>query len=165
MHRKDYEREVLAVRKQLYLYALRLTRDAERADDLLQDTILRILTNACNYDDRNSFISWALVVMRNIFLNNERSASNRSRTLIIGYDDADDTYFADAVADSESNYYGNELQALIDKLPTEFSQLLHRRIEGYKYEEIATELGLPVGTVKSQLFLAKKRFKMLLEQK
>ena len=164
MYRKDYEREVLAVQKQLHIYAKRLTHDAERADDLLQDTTLRILNNAGNYDERNSFSSWAFVIMRNIFLNNERSANSRSRAFIMGYDDADDCYFETSVADSESDYYGNELQSLIDSLPQELSLLLRRRIEGYKYEEIAAETGLPIGTVKSQLFVAKKRLKILLEQ-
>ena len=49
-------------------------------------------------------------------------------------------------------------------LPQEQALLLRRRVEGYKYEEIAEEFDIPVGTVKSALFTAKKRLKRLLEQ-
>lgn len=158
----NYERDIVSTCEYLYSYAKFLTRDQYRADDLFQDTLLRILSSADKYDDRNRFSSWARVVMRNTFYNDERAETTHTRTLIVGYDDIEEPY--SLVADSECNYSYAELLMLVNSLPQEQSLLLHRRIAGYKYEEIAEEFGIPVGTVKSQLFAAKNKLKKLMER-
>jgi RNA polymerase sigma-70 factor (ECF subfamily) len=156
-----YERDVVKAQKQLYAYALNLTHDTDRANDLLQSTSLRILTNAHNYTDHNAFYAWAKVVMWRTFLNDERVEGYHARSLVAGYDDVENA--TETVADCETEYTGKEVFTIIKNLPAMQAMLLARRIEGYRYEEIAEEMGLPIGTVKSQLFAAKKQLKKLLE--
>ena len=158
----NYEREVVKAQKQLYAYAMYLTHNPDRANDLLQNTSLRILTNAHNYTEQNSFKAWAKVIMLHTFYNNEHITDSSTRPIIVGYDDVDDSY--SVVAEGHEEYKSYEILALINSLPQEQALLLRRRVEGYKYEEIAEEFDIPVGTVKSALFTAKKRLKRLLEQ-
>ncbi len=158
----NYEREVVKAQGKLYAYALHLTHDTDRAKDLLQNTSLRILTNAHNYTDHNAFSTWAKVIMRHIFLNDEKVAGHHTRTLVMGYDDADDAPMK--IADCEEEYRNKEIHTIINRLPAELATMLERRIEGFKYEEIAQEMNQPIGTVKSQLFYAKKQLKRLLEE-
>lgn len=153
----DFERQVVRVQKKLYTYALQLTHDVDRAKDLLQNTFLQILTNEHNYTNRNSLEAWAMVIMRHLYLNEERKTKSSTRPLIVGYDDIDDS--SHCVAEDEETYTAEEISELIKALSPEQALMLYRHIEGYKYEEIAKELKLPTGTVKSRVFTAKKVLK------
>ena len=159
----DYENKVISHRKELYYHALRLTRNKELASDLLQDTLFRLLTNAGKYKECDKFIGWARRVMFNIFLNTYQTKEKHlSRPLIAGYDDGAEEALP-AVSDGENFYNYTEIMTIINSLPPESSHLLSLRAVGYKYDEIAEELHLPVGTIKSRLSAAKHNLRILLE--
>ncbi len=161
----DYENKVISHQKQLYYHALCLTRNKELASDLLQDTLFRLLTNAGKYEECDKFIGWARRVMFNIFLNTYQTKEKLStRPLIAGYDDgAEEPLLAVADSDCECNYSYSEITIAINSLSPESSHLLTLRAIGYKYDEIAEELHLPVGTIKSRLSAAKHNLRILLE--
>ncbi|MBQ8269919.1 MAG: sigma-70 family RNA polymerase sigma factor [Bacteroidaceae bacterium] len=153
----DYEKAIVAHQKQLYAYARYLTRDKYLAEELLQETLLRLLTKADKYEEREKFGNWAALVMHNYYRNTCRSnALSRTRPLIVDYDDAVDELSL-AASDSESPYNSTEIMSIIRSLPSaSLSRPLTLRAIGYKYEEIAAELHLPLGTVKTRLSAAKE---------
>ena len=159
----DFEKEILAHHKQLQSYARHLTRDSYLAEELLQDTILRLLSKADKYEERQKFGKWAGVIMRNNFYNTCRQKDEaHARHLFASYDEGVGEP-ALSVADNSTLYGYADIMAAIHSLPPDVARLLCLRAEGYKYEEIAAELGIPLGTVKSRLLAAKAMLKKVLD--
>ncbi|MDE5734243.1 MAG: RNA polymerase sigma factor, partial [Duncaniella sp.] len=97
-------------------------------------------------------------IMRNIFINNYRRAS-RCATVV---DQTEDLYHLNISQDSglatpEGSLSASEITGAIEAMPEEYSRPFSLYVSGYKYEEIAKELSLPLGTVKSRIFFARKR--------
>ncbi len=158
MATKKMEDELLRLQKNMYNFAYSLTLNSEDADDLLQDTSLRVLDNQEKFAENTNFKGWVLTVMKNIFINNYRKIV-RNQTII---DQTEDLYHLNLSQDSgimspDGLYAMNELMDGIDKLPEEFRTPFRMHVEGYKYEEIAKEMNLPIGTVKSRIFWARKK--------
>lgn len=158
MATKKMEDELLRLQKNMYNFAYSLTLNSEDADDLLQDTSLRVLDNQEKFAENTNFKGWVLTVMKNIFINNYRKIV-RNQTII---DQTEDLYHLNLSQDSgimspDGLYAMNELMDGIDKLPEEFRIPFRMHVEGYKYEEIAKEMNLPIGTVKSRIFWARKK--------
>lgn len=158
MATKKMEDELLRLQKNMYNFAYSLTLNSEDADDLLQDTSLRVLDNQEKFAENTNFKGWVLTVMKNIFINNYRKIV-RNQTII---DQTEDLYHLNLSQDSgimspDGLYAMNELMDGIDRLPEEFRTPFRMHVEGYKYEEIAKEMNLPIGTVKSRIFWARKK--------
>ena len=153
----QFNQKILGIQKNMFSFALLLTANRYDAEDLLQETTLRVLDNKEKYADNINFKGWVLTIMRNIFINNYRKES-RSQTVI---DLTGDLYQLNVPVDSrwdnpeeqmavkEINYIIN---CLSDELKTPFSLFL----DGYKYNEISDKLSLPLGTVKSRIFFARR---------
>ncbi len=138
-------------------FAYMLTGNREDARDLLQDAILKVLDNAEKFSEGTNFKGWVFTIMRNIFINNYRRKV-RSEALI---DTSDNLYLlnlGESSSDSpEDSYTVSEINAAIDNFPDEYCQPFRMHLAGYKYDEIAEQLSLPLGTVKSRIFFARKK--------
>ena len=142
----------------LYAYALQLTGNRHLANDLLQETFLRIIQKSGTYRALGSFEAWAKMVMKNIFLNS------------IKKDDMHRDYFVDycerhsfAEPECENAYCANEILHIISLLPPRQAVVITLRIKGYKYHEIASKIGVTVECVKSRIFEAKKNIRKVLD--
>lgn len=138
-------------------FAFKLTKDAEDANDLYQDTMVKILANKDKFLLGTNFRAWSSTIMRNIFINAYRK---RKITNTI-FDSTDNTYYLDSGAhrvenSGEAAVTMKELMGVIGELKEELSQPFMMAYYGYKYDEIAEALGLPLGTVKSRIFFARK---------
>lgn len=154
---KKVEKELLQLQRNMYNFAYSLTLNEEEAGDLLQDTSLKVLDNKEKYSDDTNFKGWVLTIMRNIFINNYRKIV-RNQTMI---DSTEDLYHLNLSQDSgldtpDGAYTLNELNQGIDALPIEYGKPFRMHVDGFKYEEIAEEMNLPIGTVKSRIFSARK---------
>ena len=149
--------------KQLGNYAFVLTRDVERANDLLQDTSLKIINGDGKYKEVGRFDKWAKTVMKFTFLNDVRSKENNMERFVDGYDYYRDEKIHPYAAENEAPYTTNELQRALGMLPEIQYRILLMRGNGYKYEEIAKELEMPVGTVKSKIHLAKINLRNIMD--
>ncbi|MGM9802593.1 MAG: RNA polymerase sigma factor [Muribaculaceae bacterium] len=142
-----------------YLKALayQLSKSKDDAQDLLQDTWLRIIENYSNYDHRNKFRSWASVIMKNIFINNFRMGKRHGVSV-----DIDDAKLCET---SSRDYMmaDNDIFKAIASLPSEMSSVFNLYLQGYTYEEISHKMSIPLGTVKSRIFCTKKRLQLLLK--
>lgn len=161
---KDIQALLAKITSSLRAFSLKLTGNMDDAEDLYQDTALRIMTNAEKYNPGTNFKAWAVTIMRNIFINNYRKKVRRN--LII--DQTPNNYYINSgnktvANDGESVVTFNELQELVDKLPDDFRVPFLMAYQGYKYDEIAEQLGSPLGTIKSRIFFARKKLQKMYE--
>lgn len=138
-------------------YALSLTHDNEDSNDLVQDTILKAYRYKDKFEEGTNLRGWLYTILKNSFINNYRREMKRNTFL----DSTDNTYFLDIPTYREENaaelkFIRKDLEAAIDKLPTELRITFMMNVEGFKYQEIADELRIPIGTVKTRIFVAKR---------
>jgi RNA polymerase sigma-70 factor, ECF subfamily len=146
-------------------FAINLTRDTEAAEDLLQETVYRALVNHDKYTDGTNLKAWLFTIMRNIFINNYRRMVKRN-TII---DTTDNMFYlnsSSSVAKNEAvnDFVMQDLEKAVNSLSAEFRVPFIMHYEGYKYHEIADYLKLPLGTVKSRIFFARKELKAFLKK-
>ena len=155
---------VLGMQANLRSFALKLTMDKDAAHDLVQDTTLKALNNEDKFVDNANLKGWMLTIMRNIFINNYRK-SVRENTVV---DSTTDLYHLNLKQDSgietpDGAFAVNEISALLAKFPRDFSEPFNLPVAGYKYEEIAEKLSMPLGTVKSRIFFTRKKLREILK--
>lgn len=159
-----FKQRLLGLQSNLKNFAYQLTTNREAAEDLVQDTTLKVLDNESKYVENVNFKGWVFTIMRNIFINNYRRHI-RSATIV---DTTEDYYHLNLSQDSgltspEGSFAAKEISAAINSFPPEYRIPFTMYISGYKYSEIAEKMGLPLGTVKSRIFFARKRLQALLK--
>ena len=145
-------------------FACMLTANRDDAQDLVQDTMLKALDNQDKYVDNTNFKGWVFTIMRNIFINNYRRAS-RAATII---DQTEDLYHLNLSQDSgfetpEGSFGANEITDAINEFADEYRIPFSMHVAGYKYNEIAEQMNLPLGTIKSRIFFARQRLQEMLK--
>lgn len=153
-----FKQRLLGLQSNLTNFAFQLTANKESAMDLVQDTTLKVLDNESKYVENVNFKGWVFTIMRNIFINNYRRKV-RSATII---DTTEDFYHLNLSQESgfetpEGSFAAKEISAVVNDFSQEYKVPFTMYIEGYKYSEIAEKLQLPLGTVKSRIFFARKR--------
>jgi len=147
-------------------FALNLTREREEALDLVQETYYRAISNQEKFNEGTNLKAWLLTIMKNIFINNYRKASKRNTIL-----DSSENLFMlngrDAAIpnQAERDFVMRDLIQAINSLDMEYKRPFLMHYQGFKYEEISNELGLPLGTVKSRIFFARKQMQQFLKEK
>ena len=160
---KNFETKLIALQSNLLNFAYQLTSNRDDAYDLLQDTTLKALDNEDKYVDNTNFKGWVFTIMRNIFINNYRKGV-RSATVI---DQTEDLYHLNLPQESgfdtpDGSVAEHEITAAIESFADEFRIPFSMHVAGYKYNEIAEQMGLPLGTVKSRIFFARQRLQEML---
>lgn len=158
MANKEFEAKLMSLQGNLLNFAYMLTSNRDNAYDLLQDTTLKALDNESKYVDNTNFKGWVFTIMRNIFINNYRR-NVRSQTVV---DQTEDLYHLNLSQDSgletpEGSYGASEITSAINAFPEEYRVPFSMHVAGYKYNEIAEKMNLPLGTVKSRIFFARKK--------
>lgn len=157
--------KLVGLQGNLFNFACRLTANRDTAQDLVQDTTLKVLDNQSKYVDNVNFKGWVFTIMRNIFINNYRRQT-RSATIV---DTTEDLYHLNVSQESglttpEGSYAVKEISKAIGAFNQEYRVPFSMYIAGYKYGEIAEKMGLPLGTVKSRNFFARKRLQSMLSE-
>ena len=153
-----FQNNLMKLQANMLNFAYMLTSNRDDAYDLLQDTTLKALDNEDKYADNTNFKGWVFTIMRNIFINNYRRAS-RAATII---DTTDNLYHLNLSQDSglespEGSFGAQEITAAINEFSDEYRIPFSMHMAGYKYNEIAEKMNLPLGTVKSRIFHARRR--------
>jgi RNA polymerase sigma-70 factor (ECF subfamily) len=144
----------------LHSFAYNLTKNTEDAKDLYQETTYRALFNRDKFQQGTNFKAWMFTIMKNIFINNYRKKVKANTIL----DTTDNQFYLNSGTHSTTNAAEGdimlkELNAMVDSLDTSIRVPFLMHFEGFKYQEIADELELPLGTVKSRIFFARKELK------
>ena len=165
--REAFEADVLPQLDSLYRLALRLTTDPSRAEDLVQDTVLKAFRSWQSFQPGTSIRSWLFTILRNTFINDYRRRQREPIPMDLDAAEALATSRAAEDEDPEGTYFNQIIDAkvleAIDALPEDFREVLVLSdVENMSYAEIAKMLNLPVGTVKSRLFRARRQLQKAL---
>ena len=160
----QFQQKLLSLQENMMNFALMLTANRDDAQDLLQDTTLKALDNQDKFVDNVNFKGWVLTVMRNIFINNYHKIV-RVQTVV---DSSADLYNLDVVNDSgfdspDKAYQIKEITKAINGLNDDLKVPFSMFLSGYKYNEIAEKLNVPLGTVKSRIFFARQELQKRLK--
>jgi RNA polymerase sigma-70 factor, ECF subfamily len=141
-------------------FAYSLTVDKDDAKDLVQETFLKALKYCDKFVDESNFKAWTYTIMKNTFINNYRQ-----RVLQNTYrDQGNELFFFNQTIstgsdDPDSRYSVIEITQTIEQLEHKFREPFKMHISGYKYKEIADELNLNIGTIKSRIFYSRKQLR------
>ena len=158
MNTIQFNQELLELQDYLEYFARKLTNNQEDARDLVQETYLKALTYREKFVHQTNLKAWLFTIMKNIFINNYRR-NVKAKTMI---DTTDNLYYLnnksgnDAVS-PDSSYAEKEIMKGIAKLEDEQRIPFEMHTHGYKYKEIAEELEISIGTVKSRIFFGRKK--------
>lgn len=157
MNANLFIQNLLGIQEQMKSFARTLTADEMDAEDLMQDTTLKVLANRERFVNNVNFKGWVMTIMRNIFINNYHKLV-RSQTLL---DTSADAYNVALPSEGgeftpEGSMDIKEINAAISALSTTLKEPFSMFVSGYKYNEIAEALNIPLGTVKSRIFLARQ---------
>lgn len=156
--------KLLGLQSNLMNFAYQLTSNREAAEDLVQDTTLKVLDNEEKYAENVNFKGWVLTIMRNIFINNYRRDQLRATI----NDTTVDLYHLNISQESgietpEGTFATKEISKAISEFSDDYRVPFSMYVAGYKYSEIAKHMNLPLGTVKSRIFFARKRLQETLK--
>lgn len=156
----SFQDRLVGLQSNLLNFAYQLTTNRQQAEDLLQDTTLKALDNQDKYVDNVNFKGWIFTIMRNIFINNYRQTVRKATVI----DQTEDLYHLNISQDSgintpEGSYAVKEISVALNSFPDDYRIPFNMYVAGYKYNEIAAKRNLPLGTVKSRMFAARKRLR------
>jgi RNA polymerase sigma-70 factor (ECF subfamily) len=160
MTKREFSTEFAKWTSYLKGFAYNLTRDKHLAEDLYQDTAVAVFRNQDKFSSGTNMKAWLGVIMRNLFINGYRKKKRRG----LIFDNSKESYLLNDGAkrvnnEGEGNIVMKEMLDLINDLPDGLRIPFVMTYEGYKYEEIASYIKLPIGTVKSRIFQARKVLK------
>ncbi|MBR4301900.1 MAG: RNA polymerase sigma factor [Bacteroidales bacterium] len=158
METSEFNACLIKLKEGLEYYAYSLTNNRDDAKDLVQDTFLKALIYRDKFEDNTNLKAWTYTIMRNTFINNYRR-SMKSATII---DQTEDAYYLNTSTKSsygmpEAELSVKELKEAIGNISDEQRIPFEMQYKGYKYKEIAKELNLSIGTVKSRIFFCRKK--------
>lgn len=152
----------------LYGYALTLTHDRTAAEDLVQETYLRAVRALGTLSPDSNLKNWLFVILRNAWLNQLRHERSGPRFVELEAEEANTSGWIDSRATDPYVLYLRKLESeeiieAIERLPTLHREIVVLRdIEGFSYQEIASMLGCPAGTVMSRLGRAREKLRRVL---
>lgn len=165
---KDFNFELCRYKENLWSFAMSYTHNVEDADDLVQDTFLKALRYAKNFKKGTNLKAWLFMILKNTFLNSYRKRKLIKKIL----DDQTDISFHSGIKTTLNLGLGkcimDDIHEALKNLQPQYYDPFVRYFEGYKYHEIAKELNIPIGTVKTRIHIArgnlKSNLKMYQEQ-
>jgi RNA polymerase sigma factor (sigma-70 family) len=161
----EFNHQLVNLEKNLERFAYSLTANQEDARDLVQETFLKALTYREQFTDQSNLKAWTFTILKNTFINNYRKAVKQNTT----FDNTKDLYFLSKAEESSSSKPDarisiEEINKKVDELEDEFRIPFKMHTSGYKYKEIAEEMNLNIGTVKSRIFFSRKKLMKALEE-
>ena len=153
----EFNEALMDIESNLKSFALGFTRNMEDAKDLTQDTMLKAINYKTYYTPQTNFKAWVFTIMRNIFINQYRRKV-KSGTI---FDNSKELYLITNSKGHEqtpvSKIATKDIEEKIDSLSDEYKDPFILHFKGFKYKEIADQLNIPIGTVKSRIFIARKK--------
>lgn len=160
----EFGYELTGMQKSLLPFAFKLTKNQDEANDLLQETLYKAFSNKEKFKDGTNLKAWLFTIMKNTFITNYQKLV-RKKTFI---DTTDNLHFIDSSASATqnlaySNFTSEDIEKALRKLDETYKKPFLMYFRGFKYHEIAVNLGIPIGTVKNRIHIARKELKYFLK--
>lgn len=157
----DIATRLVHMQKHMLNFAFSLTHDYEDAEDLVMQVNEKILSSPEKFKHDTNFKSWVILIIKNDFINSYRRDKIRSEHAYNcdPYQLPDDCIPRTAQADSEMIF--SQLMSIVKSIPN--YELLLGFMNGYTYDQLADITELPIGTIKSRIFLARKQFRTFMK--
>ncbi|AMS04352.1 RNA polymerase subunit sigma [Acidipropionibacterium acidipropionici] len=164
-----FERDAMEYLDQLYGAALRMTRNAADAEDVVQETYAKAFASFKQFRPGTNLKAWLFRILTNTYINTYRKAQRRPQTS--DDENVEDWQIARAASHEATGLRSAEVEALdampdtqvvraLDSLSEDFREVVTLAdIEGFSYKEIAQIMGTPIGTVMSRLNRARKQLR------
>jgi RNA polymerase sigma-70 factor (ECF subfamily) len=163
MSEVEFTQSVTSVEKVLRGFAVSLTKDDEAAKDLVQDTMLRAYKYRRKFQPGTNFKAWIMKIMKNIFLNDfNKNKKKPDSVCVIENEYLLSTSERVAQNQANTNIRLDEINREINRLDEKYSKSLMMYYSGFKYQEIAARFGVPLGTVKNRIHVARESLKKTL---
>ncbi len=145
-------------------FAFNLTKSREATEDLIQDTFYRALLNSEKFLEGTNIKAWLFTIMRNVFINNYRRKKNSN----VITDTSDNQYLLNSTKridknDSERSFLAEDISKAMQEVSSDFTEPFMMYFNGFSYQEISEQLDLPLGTIKSRIFFARKELQFKLK--
>jgi RNA polymerase sigma-70 factor (ECF subfamily) len=169
IRKKEFESAAMEHIDSLFNFGMRMTGNREAAEDLVQETYLKVHRFSHTFKDGSNLKAWLFKILRNTFINTFRKKIKEPKS--VHYDEVEDFYLFNKIKNeskedssklSENNenvyeFFEDEVKNAVNNLPLAFREVvLYSDIEELSYGEISEIVGCPIGTVKSRLFRARK---------
>lgn len=160
---RQFEELSLPIMDSLYGTALKLTRDSDAAQDLVQDTYLKAFKYFETFEEGTNFKAWIFRVMTRVFYDAYREKKRRDATYLPIDEERPVRGNVEDDYSGERKVYLGELEKYLEELPLDFRlPVILSDIHEFSYQEIAEIAGCPVGTVMSRLYRGRKRLREML---
>ena len=156
----------------LYSTALRMTHNKDDAEDLVQDTMFKAFRALDQFQQNTNFRAWIFRIMINTFITGYRKAVKQPKK--ISYDDMEEFFLYNRLDENKDlqetskeefldNFFDDDIKEALENLPYQFRLVvLLCDVEGFSYNEIASIIDAPLGTVMSRLYRGRKQLQRYL---
>lgn len=158
MSKTEFSNMIVNYQSFLEQLAMKLTKSVEDSNDLIQETYFKAIKNSDKFQEGTNIKGWLYTIMKNTFINAYRKKKNQNTFV----DETENKYFlnlreSEKTATTDSLVDTEYLMRQIHSVDKTYIETFMMYYNGYKYEEIAEIMGIPLGTVKSRIFLARRK--------
>lgn len=156
----EFDSKIQGLTRFLRPFALKLTRNSEDADDLMQETLLKAITNREKFSEGTNLKAWLYTIMKNTFITQYHRMVRRNTFI----DSTDNLHYLNSPGHVTENgstgaFAMEDINHALDNLKDEYKDPFMMYFNGFKYHEISDHLAIPIGTVKNRIHIARKHLK------
>ena len=160
----EFTHSIEGLSSSLKPFALKLTKNLENANDLMQETLMKAFVNREKFKQGTNLKAWLYTIMKNTFITNYQRMVRRATFI----DTTDNLHYINSSASitqnsAYSSFAMKDMQESIDQLDEVYKTPFMLHFKGFKYHEIADRLEIPIGTVKNRIHIARKELKKQLK--
>ena len=160
MKKISFRNDVLPLKNELFRLALRITLNRAEAEDVVQETLIKVWNRRDRWDETESIEAFCLTICRNIAVDKMRKMENQNQSLEEGQDAPDRSYFSNPEEQAMQQDRIQLVRRLIDNLPEKQRSVMQLRdFEGKSYKEIAQIMAISEEQVKINIFRARQTIK------
>jgi RNA polymerase sigma-70 factor (ECF subfamily) len=158
MKKISFQNDILPLKNELYRLALRVTLNPAEAEDVVQDTMIKVWNRREQWDEIESIEAFCLTICRNLSLDRMRKLENQNQSLEEGeHDSPDHSYSSNPEEQAMQRDRVELIRRLISELPEKRRSAMHlREFEGKSYKEIASIMAISEEQVKVNIFRARQ---------